>query len=184
MKPIKRSDNRDRSSQPDPDKTGTTDLDTGTAGTAITDTENRDLVSGGTEPVSTPESSPYRPNSKLLRQSKTIFEQCLRFFILVVIPIQLIKCTFRADPTIPRSAIYPQESPSTDANNSKSNGNCAADLPARMKQANITDRQIDVLFAQKHPERQDKKISDRPEDAPLRKEWCNLAEQEISTKKK
>lgn len=196
MKLIKRPGGND-SSQPDPTETGTAITETGTTGTAITGTAttkptkltaatNTNLIEeGGTEPVYTPPKAvhPSRDgkwHSFMSTKFKRGLVRWLGGGILLFIPIQLVKCTFRSDPKISVTASNSQST----TNNSTSNSGCATDLVNRMKQANITSKQIDRLFTKKYPEQQSSKIGNSSQDAVLKLEWCKLAEQKISDKKR
>jgi hypothetical protein len=196
MKPIKKSGGNG-SSQPDSTEIATevttTEVETQTSKTEITNTDTtrteRTQIESystrvGTEPVSTPEPARPRKNSKWHSFMPTKIKKILVASILFLIPLILVKCAFRADPTIPATALNSQGSPQAGTNSSSSNNDCTADLPNRMKQANITSQQIDLLFAQKYPERKNTKIGKSSQDTAFKQKWCKLAEQEIGTKKK
>jgi serine/threonine protein kinase len=61
--------------------------------------------------------------------------------------------------------------------------NCAETI-ARFEQSGLSKQQfyasVDQKFRAKHPELRGRGLSDSPEDAPLRQEWCAIAEQVLN----
>jgi hypothetical protein len=106
--------------------------------------------------------------------------RALLFVVILGSLLQLAKCTFRPDPKILEPETSSQSStPST--NNVAETSSCATDLSSRMRQANIASKQIDRLFSEKYPDLGNRKLSSQ--DEALKKEWCQLAEQEIGSRK-
>jgi hypothetical protein len=176
----------DDSSQPDLTKTET-ELDPTLVETQTTNSKfdttlvdiptaaNKDRTKTD-DTVTIQENKPNRP----YKGYSFIPESFIRFLARIVvflILLQLVQCAFQREPVISD----PQSSPSS-ANSAATTGGCATDLQSRMKQANISSKQIDRLFAEKHPDRQDRKLT--AQDETFKKEWCQLAEQEISSRKK
>jgi hypothetical protein len=183
----------DKSSQPDPDKTKTkteTELDTTLVETQTTnskfDTTLLDTPTAAangdrtkTDDIATMKECGTKPPSKWYSHIPVNARRWLLFISIVVVLLQLAQCAFRREPVISDRQSSPQLSTSS-ANSAATTGGCATDLQSRMKQANISSKRIDRLFAQKHPDLRDRKLA--TQDEALKKEWCQLAEQEISSR--
>lgn len=185
----------DNSSQPDPDKTKTeTELDTTLVETQTTNskfdttlantstaTANRDRTK--TEgAVTTKERGNKSDRSfKWYSYIPVNARRWLLFIAVLATLLQLAQCTFRQPPVISDPQSSPQLSTSS-ANSAATTSACTTDLQSRLKQANISSKRIDRLFAEKHSDLRDRKLA--AQDEALKKEWCQLAEQEISSRQK
>jgi hypothetical protein len=181
----------DNSSQPDPDKTKTeTELDTTLVETKTTNSKlDTTLVNTPTaaangdrtktDDIGTIKECGTKPASKWYSHIPVNARRWLLLIPVVVVLLQLAQCAFRREPVISDRQSSPQLSTSS-ANSAATTGGCATDLQSRMKQANISSKRIDRLFAEKHPDLRDRKLA--AQDEALKKEWCQLAEQEISSR--
>jgi hypothetical protein len=184
----------DDSSQPDPTKTEA-ELDTTLVETQTTDskldttlvdtpiaTANGDRTK--TDGAATIEECGNKPDrtSKWYSHIPVNVRRWLLFVSVFGVLLQLVQCAFRPNVTISSGAIEPQSSQQSSTANTgaATTGGCATDLQSRMKQAKISSKQVDRLFAEKHPDLRDRKLS--AQDEALKKEWCQLAEQEISSR--
>jgi hypothetical protein len=181
----------DKSSQPDPDKTKTeTELDTTLVETKTTNVKfDTTLVNTATaaankdrtktdNPAIRNDHKPNRPD-KIYSFIPAWIRRGFAFMVTFGILLQLAQCAFRREPVIVDRQSSPQLFTSS-ANSAATTGGCATDLQSRMKQANISSKRIDRLFAEKHPDLRDRKLA--TQDEALKKEWCQLAEQEISSR--
>jgi hypothetical protein len=181
----------DDSSQPDSDKTktelDTTLVETQTANvkfdTTLVDTPtavaNRDRTK--TDDIATIKGRGNKPDrpSKWYSYIPVNARRWLLFISVFVILLQLAQCAFRREPVISDRQSSPQLSTSSASSAATTDG-CATDLQSRMKKANISSKRINRLFAEKHPDLRDRKLA--AQDETLKKEWCQLAEQEISSR--
>ena len=180
------------SSQPDPDKTKTeTELDTTLLETQTTNSKfDTTLLNTATAAangdrtktegtVTIEECGNKHRSYKWYSHIPVNTRRWLLFISVFAILLQLAQCAFRREPVISDRQSSPQLSTSS-ANSIATTGGCATDLQSRMKQANISSKRIDRLFAEKHPDLRDRKLA--AQDETFKKEWCQLAEREISSR--
>jgi hypothetical protein len=81
----------------------------------------------------------------------------------------------------PRSSSSPSVSISTppkpNATSSSAETMGCDGIQTRMSRSKISSQQVNAVFFQKHPERNKKPLTNRPEDQDLQKEWCSIANQ-------
>jgi hypothetical protein len=181
----------DESSQPDPDKTKTeTELDTTLVETQTTNSKfdttlvntstaaaNRDRTK--TDDTVTIEDCKTNRPDQFYSFIPAWIRRGFAFMLTFGILLQLAQCAFRREPVISDRQSSPQLSTSS-ANSAATTGGCATDLQSRMKKANISSKRINRLFAEKHPDLRDRRLA--AQDETFKKEWCQLAEQEISSR--
>jgi cytoskeletal protein RodZ len=75
----------------------------------------------------------------------------------------------------PASSTSP--SPTAKPTVKSSTDDSCTNIPARMAKAKISNKQVNAVFFQKHPDRANNPLTNQPADRPLKEEWCSIANQ-------